>query len=42
MRAWVRISDEEEFVRRMDDLTERHAMLRFSGDEYIDDAFLKK
>ncbi|MBE6527756.1 MAG: YigZ family protein [Thermoplasmata archaeon] len=39
VRAWVRVDDEEEFVRRITDLTERHVMLRKADDEYIDDAF---
>ena len=39
VKAWVRIGDEDDFVRRITDLTERHVMLRHSGDEYIDDAF---
>lgn len=42
VRAWVRISDEEEFVRRITDLTDRHAILKQSDDEYIDNAFSKK
>ena len=39
VKAWIRISDDEEFVRRITDLTERHVMLKPSDDEYIDDAF---
>jgi uncharacterized YigZ family protein len=39
VKAWIRVSDEEDFVRRITDLTERHVMLRPSDDEYIDDAF---
>lgn len=42
VKAWIRISDEDEFVRRITDLTERHVMLKPSEDEYIDDAFVKK
>ena len=43
MKAWIRIGNEEEFVRRITDLTERHVMLKPGKDEYIDDAFpLKK
>lgn len=42
VKAWIRIDDEEEFVRRITDLTERHVMLRQSDDEYIDDAFPAK
>jgi len=42
VKVWVRISDEEEFVRRITDLTERHAILKQSDDEYIDNAFSKK
>ncbi len=39
VKAWIRIDDEDEFVRRITDLTERHVMLKRSEDEYIDDAF---
>ena len=43
VKAWIRIADEDEFVRRITDLTERHVMLKPGKDEYIDDAFpLKK
>jgi uncharacterized YigZ family protein len=42
VKAWIRLSDEDEFVRRITDLTERHVMLKPSEDEYIDDAFVKK
>ena len=42
VKAWIRVEDEEEFVRRITDLTERHVMLSQADDEYIDDAFVKK
>jgi uncharacterized YigZ family protein len=42
VKAWIRIADGDEFVRRITDLTERHVMLKPSDDEYIDDAFVKK
>ncbi len=32
----TRICDDEEFVRRITDLTERHVMLRRMDDEYVD------
>jgi len=41
VKAWIRIADEEEFVRRITDLTDRHVMLKPSDDEYIEDAFKK-
>lgn len=36
VKAWIGIDDEDTFVRRITDLTERHVMLRKSDDEYID------
>ena len=42
VKAWIRIADGDEFVRRITDLSERHVMLKTSDDEYIDDAFVKK
>ena len=42
VKAWIRMDDEEDFVRRITDLTERHVMLKQSDDEYIEDAFAKK
>lgn len=42
VKAWIRLEDEEEFVRRITDLTERHVMLKPSDDEYIDDAFPRR
>ena len=42
IKAWIRIEDEEEFVRRITDLTDRRILLRPMSDEYIDDAFVKK
>ena len=42
IKAWIRIEDEEEFVRRITDLTERRVLLRPMSDEYIDDVFVKK
>ncbi len=39
VKAWIRIADEEEFVRRITDITERHVMLWPCDDEYIEDAF---
>ena len=38
VKTWIRIADQEEFVRRIIDLTERHVMLKPCDDEYIDDA----
>ncbi len=42
VKAWVRIDEEDEFIRRITDLTERHVMLNRQKDEYVDDAFLHK
>ncbi len=42
VKVWIRIDDEEDFVRRITDLTERHVMLKQSEDEYIEDAFVRK
>lgn len=42
VKAWIRIDDDEDFVRRITDLTERHVMLKQSDDEYIEDAFVRK
>jgi len=42
IKAWIRIEDEEEFVRRITDLTERHVMLKPMGDEYIENAFSRR
>jgi len=42
VKVWLRIGVEEEFVRRIIDLTERRVLLRPMPDEYIDDAFVKK
>jgi len=39
VKVWLRIADEEDFVRRITDLTERHVMLKPGKDEYIEDAF---
>jgi len=36
VKAWIRIGDQDEFVRRIIDLTERHVMLKAAPDEYID------
>lgn len=36
VKAWVRISDEDEFVRRITDVTERHVLLRKLDDEYVE------
>ena len=38
VKAWVRMADEEEFVRRITDLTERKVLLTQFADEYIEDA----
>jgi uncharacterized YigZ family protein len=35
VKAWIRIADDEVFVRRITDLTERHVMLKPGDDEYI-------
>ena len=39
VKAWIRMADEEEFVRRITDLTERKVLLTQFADEYIEDAF---
>lgn len=36
VKAWIRVDDDEEFVRRITDLTERHVMLKPCDDEYIE------
>ena len=35
IKAWIRMSDKDEFVRRITDLTERHARLMELPFEYI-------
>jgi uncharacterized YigZ family protein len=42
VKAWIRISDEEEFERRITDLTERHVMLWKSDDEYVEEAVRRR
>ena len=36
VKAWIRVDDDEEFVRRITDITERHVMLKPCEDEYIE------
>ena len=36
VKVWVRVDDDEAFVRRITDITERHVMLKPCDDEYIE------
>ena len=41
VRAWIRIPDTEEFVRRITDVTERHVILYRGNDTYLDNIIVR-